>query len=182
MCEIRKLSSISRFEHESQKKVASLPILALDSRSRFSDLAFHSQLWSNKSHWALSETIVDSRRTSTSSFLLSWLSMWLPPILLCVFVGHFETVHCFVPSIHHYSLWVELLPYVQPRGLLPDIQGVCCHSCHSHLSFTAGAHIVHSFQNFKGLSHVFSPPVLSAFQGHIRYFRTMSGLKYGWLS
>ncbi len=27
------------------KKVASLPILGLDSRSRFSDLAFHSQLW-----------------------------------------------------------------------------------------------------------------------------------------
>ena len=39
------LLSISRFEHESQKKVASLPILGLDSRSRFSDLAFHSQPW-----------------------------------------------------------------------------------------------------------------------------------------
>ena len=44
MCEIRKFSSISRFEHESQKKVASLPSLGLDSRSRFSDLSFHSQL------------------------------------------------------------------------------------------------------------------------------------------
>jgi hypothetical protein len=45
LCEIRKLSSISRFEHESQKKVASLPILGLDSRSRISDLSFHSQPW-----------------------------------------------------------------------------------------------------------------------------------------
>ncbi len=43
--EIRKLSSITRFDNESQKKVASLPILVLDSRSRFSDLSFHSQLW-----------------------------------------------------------------------------------------------------------------------------------------
>ncbi len=41
----RKLSSISRFEHEAQKKVASLPSLGLDSRSRFSDLSFHLQLW-----------------------------------------------------------------------------------------------------------------------------------------
>jgi hypothetical protein len=84
------------------------------------------------------------------------------------FVGHFENVHChtvfyvcrhFVSSIHH-SLWVEPLPYVQPRGLLPDIQGVCCHSCHSHLSFTCWCkpnrfvHIVRSLQNFEGLSHV----------------------------
>ncbi len=61
-----------------------------------------------------------------------------------IFLGYFETVHChtifyvcqhFAPSIHH-SLWVELLPYVQPRGLLTDIQGISCHSCHSHLSFT----------------------------------------------
>jgi hypothetical protein len=36
--------TISRFDNESQKKVASLPILVLDSRSRFSDLSFHSQL------------------------------------------------------------------------------------------------------------------------------------------
>jgi hypothetical protein len=28
-----------------KKKVASLPILVLDSRSRFADLSFHSQLW-----------------------------------------------------------------------------------------------------------------------------------------
>jgi hypothetical protein len=42
---IRKLSSITRFDNESQKKVASLPILVLDSRSRFADLSFHSQLW-----------------------------------------------------------------------------------------------------------------------------------------
>jgi hypothetical protein len=42
--EIRKLSSITRFDNESQNKVASLPILVLDSRSRFSDLSFHSQL------------------------------------------------------------------------------------------------------------------------------------------
>ncbi len=41
---IRKLSSITRFDNESQKKVASLPILVLDSRSRFTDLSFHSQL------------------------------------------------------------------------------------------------------------------------------------------
>ncbi len=46
LCEIRKFTSISRFEHESQKKVASLPILGLDSRPRFSDLSFHSQPWS----------------------------------------------------------------------------------------------------------------------------------------
>ncbi len=45
MFEIRKLSSITRFDNESQKKVASLPILVLDSRSRFADLSFHSQLW-----------------------------------------------------------------------------------------------------------------------------------------
>jgi hypothetical protein len=32
-------------DNESQKKVALLPILVLDSRSRFSDLSFHSQLW-----------------------------------------------------------------------------------------------------------------------------------------
>jgi hypothetical protein len=44
LCEIQKLSSISRFEHEAQKKVASLPSLGLDSRSRFSDLSFHLQL------------------------------------------------------------------------------------------------------------------------------------------
>jgi hypothetical protein len=43
--EIRKLSSITRFDNESQKKVASLPILVLDSRSRFADLSFHSQPW-----------------------------------------------------------------------------------------------------------------------------------------
>jgi hypothetical protein len=43
LCEIRKFSSISRFEHESQKKVASLPSLGLDSGPRFSDLSFHSQ-------------------------------------------------------------------------------------------------------------------------------------------
>ncbi len=43
MCEIRKFSSISRFEHESQKKVSSLPSLGLDSGPRFSDLSFHSQ-------------------------------------------------------------------------------------------------------------------------------------------
>ncbi len=45
MFEIRKLSSILRFDNESQKKVASLPILVLDSRSRFADLSIHSQLW-----------------------------------------------------------------------------------------------------------------------------------------
>ena len=45
LCKIRKFSSISRFEHESQKKVASLPSLGLDSRPRFSDLSFHSQPW-----------------------------------------------------------------------------------------------------------------------------------------
>jgi hypothetical protein len=44
VCKIRKFSSISRFEHESPKKVASLPSLGLDSRPRFSDLSFHSQL------------------------------------------------------------------------------------------------------------------------------------------
>ena len=45
LCKIRTLSSISRFENESPKKLASLPSLGLDSRSRFSDLSFHSQLW-----------------------------------------------------------------------------------------------------------------------------------------
>ncbi len=81
-----------------------------------------------------------------------------------IFVGHFETVHChtifYVCRHIHHSLWVELLPYVQPRGLLPDIQGVCCNSFHSQLSFTCWCkpgrfvHIVHSLQNFEGLSHV----------------------------
>jgi hypothetical protein len=42
---IRTLSSISRFENESPKKLASLPILVLDSRSRFIDLSVHSQPW-----------------------------------------------------------------------------------------------------------------------------------------
>ncbi len=77
------------------------------------------------------------------------------------FVRHtiFYVCRHFVPCIHH-SLWAELLPYVQPRGLLPDIQGVCCHSCHSHLSFTCWCkpgwfvHIVTSLQNFESLSHV----------------------------
>ena len=43
--EIRKLSSITRFDNETKKKLASLPILVLDSRSRFTDLSVHSQPW-----------------------------------------------------------------------------------------------------------------------------------------
>ncbi len=42
--EIRKFSSISRFEHESQKKVSSLPRPRPRFRPRFSDLSFHLQL------------------------------------------------------------------------------------------------------------------------------------------
>jgi hypothetical protein len=51
LCEIRKFSSISRFEHESQKKVLSLPSLGLDSGPRFSDLSFHSQPWIRVSNY-----------------------------------------------------------------------------------------------------------------------------------
>jgi hypothetical protein len=43
LCEIRTFSSISRFEHESQKKIASLPRPRPRFRPRFSDLSFHSQ-------------------------------------------------------------------------------------------------------------------------------------------
>ena len=42
-CKIRTLSSISRFENESPKKLPSLTSLGLDSRSRFIDLSVHSQ-------------------------------------------------------------------------------------------------------------------------------------------
>ncbi len=45
LCEIRKFSSISRFEHEAQKKVTSLPRPRPRFRPRFSDLSFHSQPW-----------------------------------------------------------------------------------------------------------------------------------------
>ncbi len=50
--EIRKLSSITRFDNETQKKLASLPILVLDSRSRFTDLSVHSQPWFWPNHVA----------------------------------------------------------------------------------------------------------------------------------
>ncbi len=43
LCEIRKFSSISRFEHESQKKVSSMPRPRPRFRPRFSDLSFHLQ-------------------------------------------------------------------------------------------------------------------------------------------
>jgi len=45
LCKIRTLSSISRFENESPKKLPSLTSLGLDSRSRFIDLSVHSQPW-----------------------------------------------------------------------------------------------------------------------------------------
>ncbi len=45
LCEIRKFSSISRFEHESPKKVASLLSLGLNSGPWFNDLSFHQQPW-----------------------------------------------------------------------------------------------------------------------------------------
>ena len=48
LCKIRTLSSISRFENESPKKLPSLPSLGLDSRSRFIDLSVHSQPWPNR--------------------------------------------------------------------------------------------------------------------------------------
>jgi hypothetical protein len=67
LCEIWKFSSISRFEHESQKKVASLPSLGLDSRPRFSDLSFHSQPWSYRVMF-LCATIMQSFKVFTSSF------------------------------------------------------------------------------------------------------------------
>jgi hypothetical protein len=79
---------------------------------------------------------------------MSLVGMWSPPILTVLFVEYFETIYCltifyvcrfrhFVPAIQH-SLRVELLSYVQPRFLLPNIQGICCHSCHSHLPTLAG--------------------------------------------
>ncbi len=43
LCEIRKFSSISRFEHDSQKKVTSMPRPRPWFRPRFSDLSFHLQ-------------------------------------------------------------------------------------------------------------------------------------------
>jgi hypothetical protein len=43
LCEIRKFSSISRFEHESQKKGASMPMPRPRFMPRFIDLSFHQQ-------------------------------------------------------------------------------------------------------------------------------------------
>jgi hypothetical protein len=43
LCKIRKFSSISRFEHESQKKITSMPRPRPRFRPRFSDLSFHLQ-------------------------------------------------------------------------------------------------------------------------------------------
>ncbi len=65
LCEIRKFSSISRFEHESQKKVASLPSLGLDSGPRFSDLSFHSQPWAKPYY---STTVYKTQSLSTEGF------------------------------------------------------------------------------------------------------------------
>ncbi len=45
LCKIRKFSPISWFEHESQKKVSSLPRPRPWFRPRFSDLSLHLQLW-----------------------------------------------------------------------------------------------------------------------------------------
>jgi hypothetical protein len=45
LCEIQKFSSISRFEHESQKKASSMPRPRPRIRPRFSDLSFHQQPW-----------------------------------------------------------------------------------------------------------------------------------------
>ncbi len=50
LCKIRTLSSISRFENESPKKLPSLTSLGLDSRSRFIDLSVHSQPWTRGSY------------------------------------------------------------------------------------------------------------------------------------
>ncbi len=64
---------------------------------------------SHWSHWDLSETNVDSRRTSTSSFLQYCLLMWLPLILLSVFCRPFwncslSQYYCmFVGTLFHPS-------------------------------------------------------------------------------
>ena len=68
LCEIRKFSSISRFKHESKKKVASLPSLGLDSRPQFSDLSFHSQPWIRQSRQPTYEILLLNEKRSITGW------------------------------------------------------------------------------------------------------------------
>ncbi len=123
--------------------------------------------------------------------------MWFHQILLCVIVGHFETVHChtifyvcrhFVSSIYPY-LRVELLPYIQSSleacslTVKRSAAIVVTHTCHSFASvhqedlFTLSPFVL--WKSETCLADVFSPPVYFESDDPILYWESWAGSRTG---